>query len=178
MDYLFSPWLGLHFLAAPDRLCVQYLPQAKCPRVRWAAAEGKKNGAWNFELCKTFCLSCHFPGGSDGEESDCTAGNPGSILGPARSLGEGNGNPLQYCLENPMDRGAWWAIIHGFAELDTTKQITLSLSLFVHYFAWQRYNDKVPQGFWCPHVSCLSSIPHTFEEEERRERSLKKQFFE
>ena len=56
-------------------------------------------------------------------------------------------NPLQYCLENPMDRGAWWAIIHGFAELDTTKQITLSLLLFVHYFAWQRYNDKVPQGF-------------------------------
>ena len=39
-----------------------------------------------------------------------------------RSLGEGNGNPLQYsCLENPMDRRAWWAIVHGVAkELDTT----------------------------------------------------------
>ena len=42
-------------------------------------------------------------GGSDGK-----AGDPGSIPGSGRSPGEGNGNPLQYyCLENPMDRGAW-----------------------------------------------------------------------
>ena len=41
----------------------------------------------------------------------------GSIPGPGRSPGEGNGNPLQYpCLENPMDRGAWWATVHRFAE--------------------------------------------------------------
>ena len=46
----------------------------------------------------------------------------GLIPGLGRSPGEGNGNSLQYfCLENPMDRGAWWAIIHGVAEeLDTT----------------------------------------------------------
>ena len=49
-----------------------------------------------------------FPGGSDGKPSVYNAGDPGSIPGLARSLGEGNGNPLQYyCLENPMDRGAW-----------------------------------------------------------------------
>ena len=47
-------------------------------------------------------------GGSAGKESACNAGYLGSIPGLGRSLGEGNGNPLQYyCLENPMDRGAW-----------------------------------------------------------------------
>ena len=49
-----------------------------------------------------------FPGGSDGKESACNAGNLGSIPGSGRSPGEGNGNPLQYsCLENSMDREAW-----------------------------------------------------------------------
>ena len=46
--------------------------------------------------------------GSDGKKSVCNAGDPGSIPGLGRSLGEGNGSPLQYsCLENPMDSGAW-----------------------------------------------------------------------
>ena len=49
-----------------------------------------------------------FPGGSDGQMSVYNVGDPGSIPGSGRSPGEGNGNPLQYyCLENPMDRGAW-----------------------------------------------------------------------
>ena len=53
-------------------------------------------------------LTADFPGGSDGKVSVYNAGDPGSIPGSGRSLGEGNGNPLQYyCLENPMDRGAW-----------------------------------------------------------------------
>ena len=44
----------------------------------------------------------------------------GLIPGSGRSLGIGNGNPLQYsCLENPMDRGAWWAIVHGIAKSET-----------------------------------------------------------
>ena len=48
------------------------------------------------------------PGGSDGKESACNAGDPGSISGLGRSPGEENGNPLQYsCLENSMDREAW-----------------------------------------------------------------------
>ena len=51
-----------------------------------------------------------FPGGSDGQESACNAGDLGSIPGLGRSHGEEQGNPPQYsCLENPMDRGAWWA---------------------------------------------------------------------
>ena len=49
-----------------------------------------------------------FAGGSDGKVSVYNVGDPGSIPGLGRSTGEGNGNPLQYyCLENPMDRGAW-----------------------------------------------------------------------
>ena len=49
-----------------------------------------------------------FPGGSDGKASVYNAGDLGLIPGLGRSPGEGNGNPLQdYCLENPMDRGAW-----------------------------------------------------------------------
>ena len=48
----------------------------------------------------------------------------GSIPGSGRSPGEGNGNPLQYsCLENPMDREAWWATVHGVAELDMAEAI-------------------------------------------------------
>ena len=50
-------------------------------------------------------------GGSNSKESVCIAGDPGSILGLGRSPGEGNVYPFQYsCLENSMDRGAWWAL--------------------------------------------------------------------
>ena len=49
------------------------------------------------------------------------AGDPDLIPGLGRSPGEVNGNPLQYfCLENSMDRGAWWTIVHRLAESDTT----------------------------------------------------------
>ena len=48
------------------------------------------------------------------------ARDSGSIAGLGRSPGEGDGNPLQYsCLENPMDRGAWWATVHGVAKNQT-----------------------------------------------------------
>ena len=58
-----------------------------------------------------------FSGGSDGKESTCNAGDLGLIPGLGRSPGEGSGNPLQCsCLENPMDRGAWWAAIYGVAQ--------------------------------------------------------------
>ena len=59
-------------------------------------------------------------GGSDSKEPASNAGDAGSILGSGRSPGKGNGNPLQYpCLENPMDRGAWWATVHGVAKSRT-----------------------------------------------------------
>ena len=53
-----------------------------------------------------------------GKESACNAGDPGLIPGSGRSPGVGNGNPLQYsCLENSMDRGAWWATICGVTDI-------------------------------------------------------------
>ena len=61
-----------------------------------------------------------FPGGSDGKESACSAGDPDSILGSGRSPGERNGNPLQYsCLMNSMDRGALWATVHRVTKSRT-----------------------------------------------------------
>jgi len=61
-----------------------------------------------------------FPDGSDDEESACNAGDSDSIPGFGRSLGEGNGNPLQYsCPKNPMDRGAWWATVQQVTKIRT-----------------------------------------------------------
>ena len=58
---------------------------------------------------KDLILTRGFPGGSVDTESACNAGDPGFILGSRRSPGERDDYPLQYfCLENSMDRGAWW----------------------------------------------------------------------
>ena len=55
--------------------------------------------------------------GSDNKEFTCNAGDLGSIPGWGRFPGGGHGNPLQYsCLENPMNRGAWQATVHGLAK--------------------------------------------------------------
>ena len=61
-----------------------------------------------------------FPGGSVVSNLPASAGDAGSISGLGRCPGEGNGNPLQYSyLENPMDRGAWWATFHGVTKSQT-----------------------------------------------------------
>ena len=58
-----------------------------------------------------------FPGGLVVKNIPDNTGDFGSIHGSGRYLGEGNGNPLQYSgLANPMDRGAWWAIVHGITK--------------------------------------------------------------
>ena len=68
-------------------------------------------------------------GDSDGQESACNVGHPGSIPALGRSPGEGNGYPLQYtCLEDSTDRGAWRATVHGFEELDTSAGLTQNLA--------------------------------------------------
>ena len=76
-----------------------------------------------------------FPCGSDSKVSACNEGDLGSIPGSGRSPGEGNGNPLQHsCLENPMDRGAWWATVHGVAKSRTRLSDFTSLFSFIGYY--------------------------------------------
>ena len=61
-----------------------------------------------------------FPGGSDGKDSACSAGDPGLIPGWGRSPGGGNGYSLHYsCLENSVDRGPWQATVHGVTKSRT-----------------------------------------------------------
>ena len=71
---------------------------------------------------------------SDHKESACNAGDPGPIPWSGRFPGGGNGSPLQYsCLENPMDRGAWQATVHGFTKSKTrlrTNSFTFLISQF------------------------------------------------
>ena len=96
-----------------------------------------------------------------GKESACNAGDirdVGSISGSERSLGGWYGNPLQYsCLENPMDKGSWWAMVHRVAKSQTqlsnwahtlrTNQPTEPRSLLHHYAAaFAFYNLTKVQG--------------------------------
>ena len=82
----------------------------------WATREAKPTVIVRINWINTWHVwgPLGFPGSSDGKESACNAGDQGSIPGSGRSLGEENGNPLQYsCLENPMDREAWPTTVHG-----------------------------------------------------------------
>ena len=105
--------------------CLQYSPasgsfqmsQAFC--IRWP-----KYWSFSFSISPSNAylgltsFTMGFPGGSDGKASACDAGDLGLIPGSGRPPGEGNGNPLQFsCLENPMDRGAWWVPVHGVARV-------------------------------------------------------------
>ena len=77
-----------------------------------------------------------FPGGSEVKVPVCSAGDLGVIPGSGRFPGEGNGNPLQYsCLENPMDRGARWATVHGVAKSRTL----VSDFTFTYVYMYIRY---------------------------------------
>jgi len=87
-----------------------------------------------------------FPGGSVSKDSACDAGDLGSILRSGRSPGEGNGNPLQYsCLENPMDRGAWQATVHGITRVGHNLTTKPSITILG---TGQDYSGKTICGSW------------------------------
>ena len=78
-------------------------------------------------------------------KSPSNAGDMGSIPGSGRSPGEGNGNPLQdSCLENPMDRGAWWVTVHGVTK------------------SWTRLNIDYGYTLTCSHCFALDVLVFTF----------------
>ena len=71
-----------------------------------------------------------FLGGSDSKESACNVGYLGSIPGLGRTPGEGHGDPLQYsCLGNPMEREAWWTIVHGIEKSQTRLRLSTQHNL-------------------------------------------------
>ena len=74
-----------------------------------------------FGDCESLCYTLGFPGGSVVKNLPAYAADVGFIPGLGRSAGEGNGNSLQHsCLENPTDRRAWWATVHGVAKSRTS----------------------------------------------------------
>ena len=93
---------------------------------------GKKTLFWRTIASLYLLRHSGFPGGSDSKESVCNAGDPSLIPGSGRSPGKGNGYPLHYCLENPMDRGAWWTTVLG-----VTKNRTQLSDI-----EWERYWDS------------------------------------
>ena len=101
-------------------------------RGSWKAT-GSPNGGNRLQVLEDFSLlytNFDFLGGSDGKVSADIVGDPGSIPGLGSSPGEGNGNPLQYfCLENPMDRGAWLATVHGSQSWTRLSNSTIYLSI-------------------------------------------------
>ena len=99
----------------------------------------------------------NFPDGAEDKASACNGGDLGSIPGLGRSPGEGNGNPLQYsCLKNPLDRGAWWATLHGVAKSQTR------LSDFIsNYGGGDEDNGDLLQR---SHVTLLHSVPLTLQQ--------------
>ena len=111
-------WLGLCTFTAEG---LDLIPgqEIKNPQVAWYGQKNTKerySQTWQLMLwlANTYIIDWSFPCDSIVRNPPANEGGEGSIPGSGRSPEEGNGNPLQYsCLGNPMDRGAWWATVHG-----------------------------------------------------------------
>ena len=97
------------------------------------------------------------PGDSDGKESACNVGDLGSIPALGRSPGRGHSNPLQdSCLENPRDRGAWWAYSpSGCKESDMTERLSTLSKSCVPYTVWFSRVTQVGQAPWGSSEFCF-----------------------
>ena len=110
------------------------LEKAEEPEIKLPPSTGslKSKSSRKTSISALLTMPKPLTGGSEVKASACNAGDLVSILGLGRSPGEGNGNPLQYyCLENPMDGGAWWATVHGVAKSWTRLSDLTSL-----HFIW------------------------------------------
>ena len=112
-------------------------PQGECScQARIGENLVRAKGGLSREKAREFQNNIHFCflGGLGYKEPAHDVGNLDLISGLGRSLGEGNGSPLQYpCLDNSMDREACWAAVHGIAKEDRTEWLTLSLFCFIDY---------------------------------------------
>ena len=130
------------------------------------------DGDYHFAVYKCIKSICYTPlnYSSDGKESACSAEDQVSVPGWGRSPGEGNGNPLQYsCLENPMDRGAWQATVHGVAKswtqlmfyvltkLEEKKNRDLTWHLVAH-ITKSKYTSHTNSWFMCSFIQ--QSLQH------------------
>ena len=102
-----------------------------------------------------------FSAGSEGKESTSTAGDLGWIPGLGRSPGGGgHGSPLQYsCLENPMDRGAWWTAACGVSESDTTEWLRAAQHIPCHPPCTFNFLPRITDSYlddhnWL-HLTCM-----------------------
>ena len=117
---------------------------------------------WSAGWCVCVCFCS---GGSVVKNLPASAGEAGSIPGSGRSPGEENSNPLQYCLENPMDRGAWWATVHGVTKWWTqpTSWAQLVFPSFNGILFWKclSFQDLLQYNPYSrePYVMCNSHDP-------------------
>ena len=116
--------------------------QASCSVTLLLRARSKPRIFWLQSFWSFYYTLLGFPGGSEVKASACNSGDLGSIPGLGRSPGEGTGNPLQCSsLENPMDRGAWWATVHGVPK-SWTRLSDFTFTFFTHCVLFHKGFDK------------------------------------
>ena len=119
-------------------------------------SQNKRDFKKSNKIIITYYPCRDFPGSSVIKNQPTNTGDAGSISGSGRSPGEGNGNPLQCsCLENPMDRGAWWAAVHGLKpELDTTEPLNSNACRLPSFFSCV-FPMIIPMSLW---LVCTDSM--------------------